>query len=422
MTGGGVFQRAQRRVIVWATGDESVGWRLPPALPITGTWVSGGVRTLHELAVAARVTGREVELRGHVFPPALAELAAEAGFAPTLPTEPRRPRTGEIVIVPEGIQDPLALARVVLSGAHVVLVILAPPGLFGWPLVDDHELVSPLEVDPATLARLEHFRALAGLGIVVWTNIHRIQELAASAGLECRFIGNGNPLPPGPPAEKTVDVAWLRSNRWAPLAEEVARRTEATVDGIEEVEHPELLRRLGTARVLLWPSRIEGHARIALEARAAGTVPVALASNVFAAGLAEEHGAVAVETLEEMPAAIHALLADSERLAELAERGRHFAREQVDWPRFVQRVDEALDALDAAEDPSTEARGAMGARVEELQEAASSHAELLTSQLEAARTDRDQIAGDLAALRSRKAVRVALRVAELRPRRRTSLP
>jgi hypothetical protein len=428
----------RRKVIVWTTGEHPVGWRLPPAIPYAGRWIPGGVRTLHELAVAIAVTGRTVELRGLVLSSALEELSTAAGAGPALPTESRRPDIGDVVIVPEAIFDPLELARLVLSGARVVLVVLAPTGLIGWPLVGGHVPASPLEVDPQSLARPEHFSAMAALGIGCWTHMLRIQELAAEAGVGFHFIGNGDPLPPPAPAQKNVDVVWLKANRWAPLAEQVAPRLDASVDAVGEVGHAELLRRLGAARILLLPSRIEGHGRIAAEARAAGTVPVALDSNVFATGLTEEHGAVTVETLEDMPSAIHALLADPGRLAELAERGRRSAREQLDWATFVRRVDEGLRDLDASGDPGAEARAAMGWRVDELQEAASSEVARLTSELaatrselaatrseldavwadrEALRTHHELAVHDLLALRGRKAVRAALRIAALRPRR-----
>jgi hypothetical protein len=416
---------------VWTTGEHPVGWSLPPAIPYEGAWIPGGVRTLHELAVAVAATGRHVELRGHVLTPALNELSTAAGSRPALPMNPRRPQTGEVVIVPEGLRDPLELGRLLLSGAHVVLVVLAPTGLIGWPLIDGHVPASPHEVDLRSLARPEHFRAMAALNIACWTHMRRVQELAASAGVACHFIGNGDPLPPPPAAAKSVDVVWLKANRWAPVAEQVAARLEATVEAVDEVEHPELLRRLGTARILLWPSRIEGHGRIAAEARAAGAVPVALDSNVFATGLSEDHGAVTVRSIGEMPATIHALLRDPSRLAELAERGRQSVREQLDWPTFVRRVDHALRELDASDDPGAEARGAMGARVDEIHQTALSEIARLVSELsatrsaldavwadrEALRSHHELISGDLLELRERKAVRAALRIAALRPRR-----
>jgi hypothetical protein len=279
---------------------------------------------------------------------------------------------------------------------------------------------------------------MAALGIACWTHMPRIRELAAEAGVDCHLIGNGDPLPPSTPAAKNVDVVWLKANRWAPLAEQVAARLDASVDDVGEVGHPELLRRVGAARILLFPSRIEGHGRVAAEARAAGTVPVALDSNVFATGLTEEHGAVTVETLDDMPAAIHALLADPGRLAELAARGRRSAREQLDWATFVRRVDEGLRELETADEPGAEARAAMGSRVDELLEASSSEIARLTSELAATRSERaatraeldavwsdrealrnhhELAVRDLFALRERKAVRAALRLAALRPRR-----
>jgi len=61
-------------------------------------------------------------------------------------------------------------------------------------------------------------------GMTGWTAPHR----------------HGTPARIPTPAEKTVDVAWLRANRWAPIAERVADDLTGSVDAIEELPHPEL--------------------------------------------------------------------------------------------------------------------------------------------------------------------------------------
>jgi Glycosyl transferases group 1 len=394
---------------------------LPPAWP-TDDQVSGGPRSLHELAFAVAATGRDVELRGRVSLGYCDLLRDATGLAPALPDRARRPVRGEIVIIPEGEPDPLAIARVVLSGAHAVMMVLAPPGLFGWPLTDGWTAPSVEDVDLDALARPEHFEAASALGLALWTHMPHVGDRARAAGVDCRFIGNGSPLPAPAPQPKTIDVAWLRANRWAPAAERVAERLgdAVSVDAIDAVPQPEVARRLTAARVLIWPSRIEGHGRVPGEARAAGCVPVALDTSPYATWLDEASGAVTVSVVDDMPAAIHRLLADPERLAVLADRGRASAALQLDWPSYVARVDEALaDVEHRRPQPAAGALAVLGDRLAEL--LATQRDEVgAASQRDIDRlsAERDEAARRLAALRGRRAVRLALRAAELRPRSR----
>jgi hypothetical protein len=74
-----------------------------------------------------------------------------------------------------------------------------------------------------------------------------------------------------------MDVAIVEENRWVSLAEEVVGRLDGVsvlrIPGIDSTHSlSEVLR---PARILGWPSRVEGMSRIAREARAVGTVPVA---------------------------------------------------------------------------------------------------------------------------------------------------
>lgn len=93
-----------------------------------------------------------------------------------------------------------------------------------------------------------------------------------------------------------------------------------------------------------------------------GTVPAVLNSNPFAVGFDEENGALAVASVEEMPAPVMALLRDEARLSQLAERGMRTARTQVDWDAYIARVDDAL-RRPPCEDPAREARAAVGTRL-----------------------------------------------------------
>jgi hypothetical protein len=90
-----------------------------------------------------------------------------------------------------------------------------------------------------------------------------------------------------------------------------------------------------------------------------GAVPVVLDSNPFAVGLDDEGGALAVASVEDMPAAVMALLGDEARLGELAKRGMRTSSAQIDWDIYVARVDDAL-RRPAREDPAREARAEVG--------------------------------------------------------------
>jgi hypothetical protein len=145
---------------------------------------------------------------------------------------------------------------------------------------------------------------------------------------------------------KDVDVAAVLDNRWAPLVERVLGDLgNVAVDRIGPVSNEEILTRFARARVLVWPSRIEGHATIPWEARMMGCVPVALDSNRFAVGLDEAHGAVLVESVKEIGPAVQTLLADPARWETLSERGRRTAPQEVDWNEYVGRVRAFLDTF-----------------------------------------------------------------------------
>ncbi|MDX6678545.1 MAG: hypothetical protein QOE31_2597 [Solirubrobacteraceae bacterium] len=438
------------RTIIYNGGTSDLS--LPPAQPLTRHPAAGGLRTTHELAFAIAATGRAVELRGAVDMDTYAQLAAVTHLAPQLPASALAPQPGDVVVVPEGDDDPLGFGRVLLSGARLVVLALGPPGLTGWPWVGGWSRPSPLTVQRESLARPEHFRAMAAAGVTIWSHTARIAELAEAAGVRCRFIGNGSPIGMPAPTPKPVDVVWLRFNRWASLAEPIAAGLPGRVDAIAQVPHDELLRRLDGARILLFPSRIEGHSRIMSEARAAGCVPVALASNDFATGLSEKHGAVPVRSLEAMRGVIESLLRDPVRVAQLAERGRASAREQLDWQHYVERVDTAVREAHATPVLDAEVRAIISSRVAQLLTAATGQSAALQDDMarlarrfggleaeaaglrEALELERDRLresarevarltaahdraARDHAALRARKAVRLALRAADLRPRR-----
>jgi Glycosyl transferases group 1 len=355
-------------VVVGTVDPHPVTWGLAPAELHERTGIPGGIRTMHELAVAAAASGRSVELRGAVSRPVFEALAGAAGARPELPAHARPPSARDIVVIPEGGEDPLRFARYVLSPARLVIALLAPPGQFGWPFVSPWRAQPHLTVALDTLARPEHFRAMAALGIDTWTHMTRVHELARAVGASCEFIGSGDPVGFGPPpAVKDIPVAYLEANRWRSLAEEVAHKLRTPARMIPAGDHETVMATLARARVLLLPARVEGDGRLLREARARGTVVVGLSSQVYATGLDEAAGAIAVDSLERMPEVVETLLGDPERLRTLAEAGRRSALAQVDWARYVERVDAAIAASEGREDDAAaSARAEFGERLGEM--------------------------------------------------------
>jgi hypothetical protein len=308
-----------------------------------------------------------------------------------------------LVIVPDGWTDPLAYARICLSPARLVMMLLAPPGLFGWPFQAGWTRSDPTFAVLEELAVPDHFRAIEALGFELWSNNQRLADAARSAGVDCEWIGGGVPMPFPQPGGKTYDVVLVEANRWAPLARIVAAKLNGvSILRIPEVDNEELLRLLGQARILIWPSRVEGHSRIQSEARAMGTVPVAL-PNPFAVGLSAEEGAMIVSSLEEMPGAIERLLADPIKLGNLAALGVHTARNQLDWERFVARVEAVLNKPER-QNPGCSARGEFGRVLQPHMD--------LRDELESARKQRDAVLSEFAAFRGQRSIRWAFWIAD----------
>lgn len=333
-------------IVICTLGGDRNLWHLPRSHFTDRISIGGGERLLYELAVAVAATGREVELRGDLSEPVLAEMCRSAGVSPKTEMGPRLPESGDLVIVPEGWRDPAAYARIALSPARSVLLILAAPGLFGWPFVEEWSRPDPLVVDPAKLARPEHFHGMAAMGFELWADSPGIVDAARTADVDCALIGSGRPVPYPDLIEKRYDVVWLEENPWAPLARSVADRLPISRCPIPETGREEMLHMLGAGRILIWPSRVEGQALAQIEARAMGTVPVALDTNPFAVGLDEEGGAVLVSSVEEMAPAIERLLSRPDDLAERSERAVRSARAQTDWRTFVAGVDDVLSAME----------------------------------------------------------------------------
>ena len=329
----------QGRVVIWIPTAREHGWEIEPAQPYNPRWIGGGLRTMHELAVAIACSGRRVEMRGVVHPPTLDELSSAAGACPELPDRPRPLTAADVVIVPEGIDDPSIHARLSLSPARVIMMVLGPPGLIGWSFAPGWSRPDPLTVEVDAVARPEHFRGAAALGHELWTHSPGLQAAAIAAGVGCRFIGNGQPGEfPDPRPDRDIDVVTMLDNRWAPLAEPVMQElTAAGIDclGVTAVDNDRVLQAFGRARVLLHPARIEGHSRITCEARAMGAVPLGLNTQRFAVGLDEAGGAVTVADPSEMADAVRALLRDRGRLEDLSATAMASARRQVEWEPYL---------------------------------------------------------------------------------------
>jgi hypothetical protein len=286
-----------------------------------------------------------------------------------------------------------------LSPARLAMFVLAPPGLFGWPFsAADWAPPDPLTVALDAVATRQQFQAIDDLGVSLLTHSPGIVAAAADAGVTCALVGTGRPYVPGVATEpeRTTDVAALLANRWAPLVRTVADECQGlNVDLIEEAPHSEVMARLARARVLLWPSRIEGHATIPWEARSVGCVPVALSTNRFAVGLSDADGAVIVDTVDAMGPAIRDLLGDESRWNELSDRARARAREETDWDRYVARVGDALSAIPPAR-PGRPALAGIGGALRSCQAEIGnrwqSRLEELTAELERVVADRDRLA------------------------------
>lgn len=373
---------------------------------------------MHELAFAAAAAGRHVELRGWVDRIAFDRLASATGVSPSLPVEPRRPDAQDIVVLPEGQRDPFAFATPLLSEARFVLMAMAPLGMLGWPFVAGWCPPVPLTVSAEEVNRPEYFRTIAAMDICLWTNSDVLAQLAAGHGIHTADVGEGSPIPfPEPAPNRSVDVVWLKDNRWAPAAGDLANRLSASVEAIDTADNAEILARFGRAKVLLYPAGVEGESRIAREARAMGCVPVLPRGNPLAVHIEAADGVLAVATPERIPEAIEELLTDPEMLATLSARGISSVRSEVAWTPFVERVSESIDALPPS-DRTAGARGAIGdgidgrlERVVEL-ETNLSHSRHrngeLEAELERVNARRHEFEKALVELRNRRSVRWAL--------------
>jgi hypothetical protein len=349
-------------IVVCALGAVVEPWSLPASTLLERDWIYGGERTMYELAAAAALHGHRVELRGDISRRDHEEIVAATGASISTSLPLRRPRAGEVVLLPEGIDDPLLYTGVALSAARAVMVLLGPPGLFGPVLDPGFVRPDPLTVDPALVGTSAGYRIIRDWGFELWTNSPATAAEARASGVDCAYLGTGQPLPFPAPGPKTHDVAFVAANRWAPTARDVAERLDCPVLEVGEGDRASVVGALASARILLLPARIEGQSRLQLEARAVGTVPVAFSSNRYAAGMDEEGGAVLVGSVADMAAAVEELLSDPDRLADLSARAVSSARAQSDWTEFGTRLQRKLER--SSPTPPRRPREVAGALIE----------------------------------------------------------
>jgi hypothetical protein len=382
--------------VVLLASWEFDSWDLPRFAPLENrTWMSGGHRTLLELAAAAAAAGCAVELRGVFIEREVESIEAAARVQLGRPRQARPRTSADIVIVPEGLADPLLFAREALSPARAVVAVLGAPGLFGWSFGSGGPPRDLLTVDTEAVGRPEQLESAHRLGLEIWTNLAGIAEQARAIGLPHHYVGVGRPEEYPDPPTKRVDVATLADNKWAPLARAAVAGLRP---GVSHVELPcmprdRLLLELGAARTLVHPVRIEGRSRLCEEAKAMGTVPIMLASNRFGEGLDPASGAIAADTIEAIAPAVHELLDDPQRLDGIAQAGRRQARDAARWQPFVERVAAALADPDRELARSRPGRAALGASL-------SAREERLCAEHDSLRADRDRLLAEQDRLRT----------------------
>jgi hypothetical protein len=351
------------RVTICSVGPEDLHLELPESrVGDDRRFPSGGERSLYELATAAATLGHHVELRGNISAPILETITTAAGAAPMTGMGPRPPEPGEIVVVPEGVFVPHLASAALPSGARPVIVLLAPPGLFGWSFRSGWTVPDPAVVPLDSLGTPETFRAIDGLGMTMWTNAGGIAAAGRAAGVAVTWLGTGTPVDFPEPQEKVYDVAVIMENRWYGAAEAIVEQLgDVSVLRIPAIANQySLAEALSPARLLVWPSRVEGMSRISREARSVGTVPVALATNPFAEIDDWGDGIVLVPDVESLANEVRSLLGDPALINSLAVAARRGARAQADWDAYRSRLAGALEQV-AAVRPEDEARAEIGA-------------------------------------------------------------
>jgi hypothetical protein len=276
--------------------------------------------------------------------------------------------------------------------------------LFGPVLDPGFVRPDPLTVDPALVGTSAGYRIIRDWGFELWTNSPATAAEARASGVDCAYLGTGQPLPFPAPGPKTHDVAFVAANRWAPTARDVAERLDCRVLEVGEGDRASVVGALASARILLLPARIEGQSRLQLEARAVGTVPVAFSSNRYAAAMDEDGGAVLVGSVADMAAAVDELLKDPDRLGDLSARAVSSARAQSDWTEFGTRVQGTLER--SSPTPARRPREVAGALIEGTVRELREELRELREELRERREKEDLLTGELAEVGSKLAASI----------------
>ena len=167
------------RIVVCGLGGN-LAFGLPESVWNDGAWVGGGERDLYELAFAAACLGYEVELRGSVSKPVYDQLVASCPGRPSVGDALRSPRPEEIVVVPEGWPEAERYLAAMAWPNRLVMLVMAPLGLFGWAFDGSARIPDPLTVEPSDLHRPEQIRMVDALGFELWSNAERLASRRTS--------------------------------------------------------------------------------------------------------------------------------------------------------------------------------------------------------------------------------------------------
>ena len=340
------------RLVVCAAGGSAGFLELPESrVDDERPYISGGERSLYELAVAAASLGMEVELRGHLNRTILDVLTGSAGAGPHVGLTPRAPDPRDIIVLPEALPREL-IASAAMSNARSVMYLLAPPGLMGWSFRPEWAVPDITSVPVDAVGTPAAFRSISGMGFSLLTNSKGTAEAGRRAGVDVHWIGCGTPVPFPGARDKRFDVAVVEHNRWSAQAERVlAALGPVSVKRIPPTPSSySLSAELADAGLLIWPSRLEGGTRVPREARAVGTVPVLLGSNPYRN---RAEGEVVVDDLEAMAPEIRSLIGDRDRRERLGNQGIRSAAAEADWPAFVERVAGVIHSFASAPVPET---------------------------------------------------------------------
>ena len=332
-------------VVVLAPTQNFLAHSLPPAtFPEDRITAAGGERSLYELALAAQLAGNNVELRGEVSRVLLSFVERAGGVALSCPETFREITDNDIIIFPEVI-PPQHLFNYFHSGARLIMYQLSVPGSIAWDGTPEWTQQSLTTVPFESLGRPETFQAFDRLGVEMWTHSEGIALAGARAGVHVTRFGMGPLIDVPSLVERTFDIAIVTENRWGQWAEDVvAKLPEASILRIPKRESTySLASDLRYAKVLVFPSRVEGLPRIVGEAASVGTVPVVLATNLFLTQEDWGPGVVLVDHLEDMANATRDLLADPRRWDDLSKAALTSRMKRGDLAAFVGRVGTAIE-------------------------------------------------------------------------------